>query len=201
VSCPIVPPVGAGNVVAHTVDGVTELFTIGHGTHPVEEMTALLRGAGVLVVIDIRIAPGSRRHPQFQRESLADWLPETGIEYRWERRLGGFRHLQPDSPDTALRNDSFRAYAGYMRTPEFRDALDELLDEAGERPSAVMCSESVWWRCHRRLVADHVALVDGGRVRHIMPDGRLAEHRPTDGVRVAGDELYYDVLSASRSGG
>jgi len=180
------------NAVAHTVDGVTELFTIGHGTHPVEEMTALLRGAGVLAVIDIRIAPGSRRHPQFQRGALAGWLPAADIGYRWERRLGGFRRLPPDSPDTALRNESFRAYAGYMRTAEFRDALGELLGDAAEVPSAVMCSESLWWRCHRRLVADHVVLLDGWQVNHVMPDGRLAEHRPTDGVRVAGDELYYD---------
>jgi uncharacterized protein (DUF488 family) len=167
-----------------------ELLSVGHGTHPADEFAELLRSAGVQQLVDVRIAPGSRRHPQFARDALAEWLP---VGYRWERRLGGFRRLPPDSPDVALRNDSFRAYAGYMRTPGFRAALRELLDGAAAERTAVMCSESVWWRCHRRLIADAATLLHGVDVRHLMPDGRLSPHPPTAGVRVAGAELIYDA--------
>ena len=169
------------------------LLTIGHGTHPADEFASLLRGADVAALVDIRIGPGSRRNPQFQRAALEKWLPQNGIDYRWERRLGGFRKLPAGSPDTALRNESFRAYAGHMRTPDFREALAELLAGASRQPTVIMCSESVWWRCHRRLVADAATLLHGWDVQHVMPDGRLAAHPPTQGVRLADHELYYDV--------
>ena len=173
-----------------------ELLTVGHGTHPAGEFADLLRGAGVVSLVDVRIAPGSRRYPHFGLDALDEWLPQTGIEYRWERRLGGFRKVAPDSPDIALRNTSFRAYAGYMRTAEFRDALAGVLAEARARRTVVMCSESVWWRCHRRLIADAVELLDGAVVRHLMPDGRLADHPATEGVRVVGDALVYDTVAS-----
>ncbi len=170
------------------------LATLGHGTQPAERMTELLGEAGVRSVVDVRIAPGSRRHPQFARAELSRWLPERGIDYRWERRLGGFRTLPADSPDRALTNRSFRAYAAYMRTDEFESAMGRLVGEARRAPTAIMCSESVWWRCHRRLIADHAVLVDGLPVRHLMPDGRSLEHSPTSGVRVDGRQLVYDVV-------
>ena len=165
------------------------LLTVGHGTSTTEELAARLTGAGVELLVDVRRFPGSRRHPHLSREALADSLP---VDYRWEERLGGRRPLPPDSPDVAMRNASFRGYAAWMRTDDFREALAEVL--ASTQRSAVMCSESVWWRCHRRMVADSAALLHGVEVRHLMPDGRLTPHPPTDGVRVAGDELVYDVL-------
>jgi uncharacterized protein (DUF488 family) len=177
------------------------LLTIGHGTHSADHFTELVRSSGGQALVDIRIGPGSRRSPHFQRAALEDWLPRSDISYRWERRLGGFRRLAPDSPDVALRNDSFRGYAAHMRTPEFHAALGELLDQAGRLRTVIMCSESVWWRCHRRLVADAVALIHAWDVRHVMPDGRLAEHRVTDGVRLAGAELYYDHLAPAAGAG
>jgi uncharacterized protein (DUF488 family) len=173
---------------------VGALLTVGHGTHPAEEFVELLRGAGVRHLVDIRIGPGSRRNPQFQRAALQEWLPAAGIGYQWEQRLGGFRKLPPDSPDVALRNDSFRAYAAHMRTDAFRAAIDALLANAVAVRTVVMCSESVWWRCHRRLVADAVALLHGWHVQHLMPDGRLVDHPPTDGVRMVGPDLVYDVV-------
>ena len=173
------------------------LWTVGHGTHSRDEFLDLVRVAGVAAVVDVRIAPGSRRHPHFGRDALARWLPDAGVAYRWERRLGGFRKPAPDSPDVALRNESFRGYAGYMRTDEFRAAVSDLL--AGARPAhtAVLCSETVWWRCHRRLIADQVMLLHGWSVRHVLPPGRCSEHLPTAGVRVADDVLGYDDVSAS----
>jgi uncharacterized protein (DUF488 family) len=168
--------------------------TFGHGTATQDELLERLRGAGIEQVVDVRIAPGSRRHPHVGRDAMAVWLPAAGVGYRWEKRLGGFRKLAPDSPDIALRNESFRAYAGHMRTPDFRAAIDTLLAEAAETAVAVMCSESVWWRCHRRLVADFLVLARGAEVQHLMPDGRLDAHVPTDGVRRRDDGLLvYDA--------
>ncbi|MGE5131989.1 MAG: DUF488 family protein [Gemmatimonadota bacterium] len=171
-----------------------ELLTVGHGTHTADGFAALLRSAGVRSVVDVRIAPGSRRFPHFGRDALAGWLPAAGVSYRWERRLGGFRTLPPGSPDVALRNESFRAYAAHMRGTEFTAAMTGLAEAAAAERTAVMCSESVWWRCHRRLIADHARLIEQLAVWHLMPDGRLAEHQLTDGVRVRQHELVYDRL-------
>ncbi len=169
------------------------MLTFGHGTASQDEITALLQGAGVGSVVDVRTAPGSRRHPHVSREALAAWLPESGIDYRWERRLGGFRRLEPGSPDVVWRHPSFRAYAGHMRTPEFVAAIDEVL-ASSSGTTVVMCSESVWWRCHRRLIADFVAVARRAGVRHLMHDGRLAEHRLGEGVRLREDGLLvYDA--------
>lgn len=172
------------------------LFTIGHGTADGERLVELLSEAGIVQLVDVRTAPGSRRNPDVAREALARRLPEHGIGYRWEARLGGWRRDPPGSPDTALRNRSFAGYAHHMRTREFQEALDELL--AAPAPTAVLCSESVWWRCHRRLIADAAVLTRGVEVRHLMPDGRRSPHRPTDGVRRSGEGLLvYDGGQAS----
>ncbi|MBO0727803.1 MAG: DUF488 domain-containing protein [Acidimicrobiaceae bacterium] len=169
-----------------------ELFTVGHGARSQHELSGILHEAGVETVVDVRRYPGSRRHPQFARDALEFWLPEDGLAYRWEPALGGFRTVAPGSPDTALRHRSFQAYAGHMRTDEFRRAVDMLLDDARTRQCAVMCSESLWWRCHRRLIADYVTLVDGTEVRHVMPNGSLARHVTTSAARLDGRQLVYD---------
>jgi uncharacterized protein (DUF488 family) len=169
------------------------LYTVGHGTSSAPELAGLLGGARVARVVDVRTAPGSRRLPHVRREALATWLPEAGIAYRWERDLGGWRKPDPASPNTALRHPGFRGYADWMRTPRFWAALDGLLAEARAAPTAALCAESLWWRCHRRLLADAAVLVRGAQVLHLLPDGRLERHRPTDGVRRDGDLLVYDL--------
>lgn len=174
-------------------DSVTTLLTIGHGTSTEEELGSRLRAAGVDLLVDVRIGPGSRRNPHLGRTALEQWLPEYGVAYRWERRLGGFRKLPDDSPDVALRNASFRAYAAHMRTADFAAAIDDVLAEAAARRVAVMCSETVWWRCHRRMVADFCVLARDARVEHLMA-GRAAPHRPTEGARLRDDGLLvYDA--------
>lgn len=172
----------------------TVLFTVGHGTAEKDAFTELLRVAGIEQLVDVRIGPGSRKYPHFGKDSMQQWLPDAGIGYRWEGRLGGFRKLAAASPDIALRNDSFRAYAGHMRSEGFLSALNELLEQATNSRSVIMCSETPWWRCHRRLIADHGVLLDGFQVQHLMPQGRIMEHRPTGGVRIRGDDLVYDDL-------
>ena len=170
-----------------------ELLTVGHGTLGEDAFVALLRGAGVELLVDVRSYPGSRRNPQFGRERMAAWLPAAGIGVRWEPRLGGRRRVRPDSPHVALRNDAFRGYADHMASPAFRWALDGVLADAARRPTAVMCSESLWWRCHRRLLADAAVLVRGAAVAHLLHDGRRVPHAVTEGARRAGDDVVYDL--------
>jgi uncharacterized protein (DUF488 family) len=170
------------------------LLTYGHGTETAERTAEILRAAGVSSLVDIRTAPGSRRNPQFARAALEEWLPAAGIAYRWEKRLGGFRRPGPDNPDVVWREDMFRGYAEHMRSPDFLAAIDAVLAEAETPQLTVMCSESLWWRCHRRLVADFAAVARGVDVRHLMHDGRLEAHRPTPGVRLRDDGLLvYDA--------
>jgi uncharacterized protein (DUF488 family) len=174
------------------------LLTFGHGTATAETMTELLREAGVAALVDIRIAPGSRRHPHVARAELERWLPEAGISYRWDKRLGGHRQAAPDSPDTAWREDMFRGYAAHMRTAAFAAAVDEVLAQADQDLTAIMCAESLWWRCHRRLVADFVVAARGVPVRHVLHDGRTEEHRLSPGLRQRDDGLLvYDAGQAS----
>ncbi|MGW5363537.1 DUF488 domain-containing protein [Actinopolymorpha pittospori] len=172
--------------------GTPSITTFGHGTATEAELAALLAHAGIHSVVDVRTAPGSRRSPHVGRAELERWLPLHGISYRWEKRLGGFRKLAPDSPDVVWRNSSFRAYAGHMRTEEFLVAVDALLAGAAEA-EAIMCSESLWWRCHRRMIADFLQLARGVEVHHLLPDGTLVDHQPTAGVRLRQDGLLvYD---------
>lgn len=170
------------------------LFTVGHGTLSQEQLTSLLLSAGIEVVVDVRTAPGSRRHPHVSRQRLSEWLPEAGIAYHWERDLGGWRKPSADSPNVALHHPAFRGYADYMATPPFWQALDRLLARAAAHPTAAMCSESLWWRCHRRLLSDATVLARSVDVLHLGSDSRLSPHSPTEGVRLAGpDLLRYDV--------
>ncbi|HSK23778.1 MAG TPA: DUF488 domain-containing protein [Egicoccus sp.] len=168
------------------------LLTVGHGTATQDELVALFRAAGIASIVDVRRFPGSRRHPHVARDRLQEWLPAAGIDYRWEERLGGRRSGRPGSRNTGLRNASFQAYADHLDSEEFRMAIAGVLEEARSHTTAVMCSESLWWRCHRRLIADHVTLLTDVDLRHLLHDGRLAEHVPTDVVRAEHDGLVYD---------
>jgi uncharacterized protein (DUF488 family) len=184
------------------------LLTYGHSTESAARTVAILADAGVSSLVDIRTAPGSRRNPQFARAAMEEWLPEAGIAYRWEKRLGGFRKPGAGNPDVAWREDMFRGYAEHMRSADFRTAIDAVLADtglaeagkaeagpvdAGSGLVTVMCSESLWWRCHRRLVADFVAVARGVEVRHLMHDGRTEAHRPSPGLRLRDDGLLvYD---------
>ena len=166
------------------------LLTVGHGRLGADELVTLLRDADVRVLVDVRRFPGSRRDPSVGRDHLAEALPGASIDYRWEERLGGRRTLpKGEETDPWWTVDAFRAYAAHTRTPEFLTAMSELLEQAATTRTAVMCSEAVWWRCHRRLVADVAAVGHGREVQHLMPDGKLRPHRPADGARRRDDGL------------
>ncbi len=167
--------------------------TLGHGTLTADELARLLSAAGVEVVVDVRRYPGSRRHPHFGSEEMATWLPSRELGYVWVPSLGGRRRPAAGSPNVGLRNEQFRAYADHMASKEFADGVTELTELAADQPVAVMCAESVWWRCHRRLLADHLVLVSEVPVEHLFHDGRLVEHRPTAEARRSDDHVVYDV--------
>ena len=171
------------------------VLTVGHGTLSAEEFIGLLRGARAARIIDIRSAPGSRHNPQFGRAEMERSLETAGVDYRWERALGGFRTPSTESPNTALRRPAFRGYADYMLTQEFAAAADELLGSAGTALTTVMCSETVWWRCHRPLLSDYLTLVRGVEIQHLMHDALLRQHRLTEGVRVVADHIVYDQVN------
>ncbi len=128
---------------------------------------------------------------------MARWLPEGGIAYEWMPSLGGRRRPDADSPNTGLRNAQFRAYADHMATDEFAAGVADLLDLAARTSTAVMCSESVWWRCHRRLVADHLVLVERTPVEHVFHDGRTSAHPVTPEARRVGGVVRYEPLQQS----
>ena len=173
-----------------------ELLTLGHGTATGDELAKLIREAAIESIVDVRTVPKSRRYPQFWREEMERWIPErSGSNYRWDPRLGGFRKVNRNSSNVALRHPSFRAYADYMETDAFSCALAGLLAQAAAERVAILCSETVWWRCHRRLISDAALLLHGVSVQHLMHDGNLRPHLQTAGVRIndAG-KLRYDVL-------
>lgn len=164
------------------------LLTFGHGRLDADELAALVTRAGIESVVDIRRFPGSTHNPDAARGRIPEIMADAGVAYRWEERLGGRRTLttaeRAESPDTWWTVEAFRAYAAWSRSVDFRTALPGLVAEATARHTAIMCSEAVWWRCHRRLVSDVVVLERDLDVRHLMHDGRLVEHPVSDGARL-----------------
>lgn len=175
--------------------GPLEIWTIGHSTRSMEDFLAFLEENGIEAVADVRRFPGSRAYPHFNAEPLAQSLAARGIEYLPFGDLGGRRRPDPGSTNTVWRHPAFRAYADFMETPEFRAGLTRLLAAARTRRTAIMCSEAVWWRCHRALIAD--ALKAGGaRVLHIMDVGKVVEHPYTAAATVVDGKLRYGAAPA-----
>lgn len=167
------------------------VFSIGHSVHSFEAFVALLETNSIHSVVDIRTVPKSRRNPQFHTDSLASALPEAGLDYRHLASLGGWRKAEPESVNAGWRNKSFRGYADYAMTSEFAAGLAELRVVAAGKPTAMMCSEALWWRCHRRLVADRL-VVQGDRVLHIGSDGKTSVHELTGFAKVdSGGQVTY----------
>lgn len=167
------------------------IWTVGHSTRPIEELLKLLHAAGIKLLADVRRFPGSRRHPQFNQESLAASLAAAGIEYRHFVDLGGRRTARlQGSPNTAWRVESFNAYADYMQSPQFLAALDELMTAAREKPTAIMCSEALPHKCHRRLIADAL-VARGWHVRHLLTPKRIDDHQLTPFAHVEGTQIAY----------
>ena len=166
------------------------IYTIGHSTHSIEDFLAMLQSFDVKVLADIRCLPGSRKFPHFDKENLEKVLPENGIQYLHLKDLGGRRKVNKDSKNTAWRNASFRSYADYMETEPFKSAITVLEQIALDKPTAYMCSEAVWWRCHRSMVSDYLK-AEGWMVLHIMSVGKVEEHRYTAPARLVNGKISY----------
>ncbi|HWR17073.1 MAG TPA: DUF488 domain-containing protein [Terriglobales bacterium] len=168
------------------------VFTIGHSTRTLADLIDVLHAHKVMTLVDIRTFPMSRRLPHFNRESLETELPASGLTYVWEPRLGGRRKkMRQDSPHTALRNDSFRNYADYMMTGEFRAGIDDVLALAGKQNVAIMCAERMYFQCHRMMVSDWLT-AHGHRVLHIVDAGPMREHKLMQEARLIGDDVIYN---------
>jgi uncharacterized protein (DUF488 family) len=168
------------------------IFTIGHSTRSIDELTSLLTRNEVELVVDVRRFPGSRRLPQFESRALASALAEQGIAYHWIEALGGRRRATGTSATSAWRNAAFSAYADYLTTESFADGLFELLMLATGLRTAIMCAEAVWWRCHRRLIADVLTSL-GFDVEHIMGAGATRTHEIAPPARLVSGTLSYDA--------
>ena len=167
------------------------LYTIGHSTRTFDELVSALQAHGIKTLVDIRAFPMSRRLPHFNRESLETELPKRGIRYVWMKSLGGYRRkIAQDSPHIALRNASFRNYADYTLTPEFEQAIAELLRLAEHAPTAYMCAERVYFRCHRMIVSDWL-VAHGHEVRHIDAEGPTRLHKLTAEARIIDGKMIY----------
>jgi len=166
------------------------IYTIGHSNHSLEEFLTMLQSFGIKVLADIRRLPGSRKFPQFDQEVLTISLAEAGIQYIYLAGLGGRRKVKKDSKNTRWNNDSFRGYADYMETEEFENTILKLEHIASEHPTAYMCSEAVWWRCHRSMVSDYLK-AKHWMVLHIMAKGKMQEHQYTSPARIVDDHVYY----------
>jgi uncharacterized protein (DUF488 family) len=166
------------------------IWTIGHSTRSFEEFGSMLHAFGIELVADVRNYPGSRKYPQFNKEALEIALPQINIQYVHLKELGGRRKAAPDSKNTAWRHAAFRGYADYMETSDFKEGIKELMKIASQQRTAYMCSEAVWWRCHRAMISDYLK-VQGWKVMHIMGVNKAEEHPYTSPAKIVNGQLNY----------
>ena len=175
-----------------------QLWTFGHSTRPIEEFLALLKVHAIRQLVDVRTVPRSRHNPQFNTDALAKSLAKAGISYQHSAELGGLRKPRKDSLNQGWRNASFRGYADYMQTAEFREALEKLLADSQQLWTTIMCAEAVPWRCHRSLIADAL-LVNQREVHHIMSGADAKPHQLTSFARIIDQQLWYPKPDESSS--
>jgi uncharacterized protein (DUF488 family) len=169
------------------------IWTIGHSTRAIDDFISLLKENEINLLVDVRAWPGSKRYPQFNKDTLAESLNAHRIRYEHFPELGGKRKSKPDSRNTAWRNASFRGYADYMETEQFQKGIERLLDVAAEAgPTAIMCAEAVWWRCHRSLIADYLK-ARGVEVLHVLGANKVEPHPYTSAARIVNGELSYEA--------
>ena len=183
---------GSGPVrtrVVHKAIMAGVLISVGHGALDRTGLVHLLRAADIEALVDIRRFPNSRHNPDVERTAITAWAQDAGLAYRWDARLGGRRRLPAgsDPEDTWWRVQQFAAYAADTRTAPFSEALSELVEQSKRQRTAMMCSEALWWRWHRRIVADVAVLLFSVDVCHLMHDGRRVAHTPSEGARLRPD--------------
>ncbi|HEY5404265.1 MAG TPA: DUF488 domain-containing protein [Pyrinomonadaceae bacterium] len=168
-------------------------WTVGHSTRSADEFGNLLRSHQIKILVDVRSYPSSSRHPHFEKRALSEYLSALDILYIHAPLLGGRRSPKKDSSNTAWRNASFRAYADYMETAPFQQGVRELLEVAARERTAIMCAESLWWRCHRSLISDYLK-AKGVSVLHILSETKTELHPYTAAAKIVDGELSYRGL-------
>jgi uncharacterized protein (DUF488 family) len=170
---------------------ISRIWAIGHSTREIDIFISLLEENGIKLLADVRSWPGSKRHPQYNKEALAKSLSECGIRYEHFVELGGKRKPRRDSGNTVWRNASFRGYADHMETEDFRKGVERLLDLSRKvGPTAIMCAEALWWHCHRALISDYLKAC-GVNVMHILGANHLEPHPFTSAARIVNGKLSY----------
>ena len=169
------------------------IWTVGHSTRSLDEFIRVLASQQIETLIDVRTFPGSRLHPQFNKEQLKASLANVEVDYHHLPSLGGRRRVKPDSRNTAWRNASFRGYADHMESEEFQTGIADLLGLAKKKRTAFMCAESLWWRCHRSLISDYLK-AQGYRVVHLIDEKHREEHPYTTAARIIDGRLTYEGL-------
>lgn len=173
---------------------VKTIWTIGHSTRSIEDFVEALEAHGIKLIADVRMLPGSKRYPHFNAEELNHSLGKAGIRYEHFRELGGRRKPRPDSKNTAWRVEAFRGYADYMETPDFANGIQRLFEMADSiGPTAIMCAEAVWWRCHRGLISDYLK-ARGIEVIHILDAKKSEPHPFTSAAQIINGQLSYATL-------
>lgn len=175
------------------VEGSLTIWTIGHSTRSSDEFNQILKAHKISNLVDVRSFPGSRRYPQFNKNTLSASLSQAGLEYQHLPSLGGRRQPLRDSNNTAWKNPAFRAYADHMESGEFKQGIKVLLELARQGRTAVMCAEAVWWRCHRSLIADYLKASEI-KVVHIIDARKTEEHPFTSAARILDGKLNYEGL-------
>ncbi len=166
------------------------IWTIGHSTHPIENFINIINAYEIKTIVDVRSLPGSRKFPQFNKENLEVTLAENKINYIHLSKLGGRRKVKKDSINTAWEHPSFRGFADYMQTDDFKEGIDELITIAENNAAAIMCAEVLWWRCHRSMISDYLKLI-GWKVIHIMSAAKSDEHPYTKPAKIINGRLDY----------
>src|SRR5690606_3611140 len=167
-----------------------KLWTIGHSTHPIKEFISILHAYHIEMLVDVRSLPGSNKFPQFNKENLEISLPKDGISYKHLLSLGGRRKVSKNSKNTAWNNLSFRGYADYMASDDFKNGIEDLKKLAENKRVAIMCSEVLWWRCHRSMIADALKVQDW-KVNHILSMTKADEHPYTSPAKIVNGILTY----------
>jgi uncharacterized protein (DUF488 family) len=167
------------------------IYTVGHSNKPFEDFMAMLQSFNIELLVDVRCLPGSRKYPHFDKEALEISLPQNDIEYLHLVSLGGRRKAHKDTRNTGWRHPAFRGYADYMETSEFSNGIQELETAALKFKTVYMCSEAVWWRCHRAMISDYLKL-HGWDVIHIMGVGKAKEHPYTSPAKIVDGKLSYE---------
>jgi uncharacterized protein (DUF488 family) len=172
---------------------IENIWTVGHSTHTATNFAQILTAHSIQALVDVRSFPGSRRYPQFNKESLAASLKQLGIDYHHAPLLGGRRQPRKDSHNTAWQNPSFRAYADHMESEDFKQGIEDLLALAARKRTTIMCAEALWWRCHRSLISDHLK-ANGFHVIHLIDERKTEEHPFTAAARIVDGALSYRGL-------